>query len=96
MKNRFEQALLLSFDTLDPIREAATAVYNEFLRKLCNTRLAEFMDCFRQVQAVDQQHCQAKTLEIPYLASILILSLMWYSKKKKNTCFRIENVTVMW
>ena len=27
LKKQFEQALLLSFDTLDPIREAATTVY---------------------------------------------------------------------
>ena len=51
LKKLFEQALLLSFDTLDPIREAATAVYTEFSRKLCNTRLAEFMDCFWRIQA---------------------------------------------
>lgn len=33
VKNQFEQALLLPFDTLDPIREAVTSVYTEFLRK---------------------------------------------------------------
>lgn len=51
IKKQFEEALLLSFDTLDPIKEAVTTVYTEFLCKLCNTRLAEFMDRFRQIQA---------------------------------------------
>ncbi len=50
LKKHFEQALLLSFDKLDLIREAANTVYTEFLRKLCNTRLAEFMDCFQAAQ----------------------------------------------
>lgn len=51
LKKQFEQALLLSFDTLDPIKYAVTTVYTKFLRKICNTRLAEFMDCFQQIQA---------------------------------------------
>lgn len=40
VKNQFEQALLCHL-TLDPIREAATAVYTEFLCKLCNSNIAE-------------------------------------------------------
>lgn len=56
IKNQFEQALLLTlnFDTHEPIRNAVTVVYMEFLRKLCNTRIAEFIDCFRQMQAAQK------------------------------------------
>ena len=30
---------------------AVDVVYSELLRKLCNTRLGEFVDCFKQIQA---------------------------------------------
>ena len=34
LKKQFEQALLLSFDTLDPIREAVATVYTIFTQTL--------------------------------------------------------------
>lgn len=51
LKEVYTKALLTRFDTIDGIKTAADNVYSEMLRKLCNTRLAEFFDCFKQMQA---------------------------------------------
>ena len=43
-------ALATKLDSLQELSLAVDAVYAELLRKLCNTRLGEFMDSFRQIQ----------------------------------------------
>ena len=50
LKSIFTDALSSKFDCLDGLESAIGAVYDEMLRKLCNTRLSEFMDSFRQMQ----------------------------------------------
>ena len=43
------------FECLDSTRESVNSVYSEFIRKLCNTRLAEFIDCYRQKLAAEKR-----------------------------------------
>ena len=43
-------ALATKFDSLQELSSAVDAVYAELVRKLCDTRLGEFMDSFRQIQ----------------------------------------------
>lgn len=50
LKDKFERYLLSKFDSLYDKSEAVNSVYTEFLRKLVNTRLAEFLDSYRQIQ----------------------------------------------
>ena len=52
-KLNFEKFLLTKFDSLDDMSIAVHSVYTEFLRKLCNTRLGEFLDSYRQIQLTD-------------------------------------------
>lgn len=49
-KPKFEEFLLKKFDSLDDIPAAVNSVFVEFMRKLCNTRLAEFLDSYKQIQ----------------------------------------------
>ena len=49
-KTKFEQFLLRKFDSLGDMSAAVNSVFAEFLRKLCNTRLAEFLDSYKQIQ----------------------------------------------
>ena len=42
---------LTIFDSIESMTNAVDKVYSEPTRKLCNTRLAEFVHCFKQVQA---------------------------------------------
>ncbi len=44
LKKTFTDALSSKFDCLDGLESAIGAVYDEMLRKLCKTRLSEFMD----------------------------------------------------
>ena len=48
---QFKKLLGDKFDCLDDMKEI---VYTEFTRKLYNTRLAEFVDCYRQTQAAEK------------------------------------------
>ena len=50
LKRKFEEFLRIKFDSLDEISNAMDSVYAEFLRKLCNTRLGEFLDSYKQIQ----------------------------------------------
>jgi hypothetical protein len=50
LRKSFTDALATKFDSLQGLSSAVDAVYAELLRKLCNTRLGEFMDSFRQIQ----------------------------------------------
>ena len=50
LRESFSHALATKFDSLQELSLAVDAVYAELLRKLCNTRLGEFMDSFRQIQ----------------------------------------------
>ena len=49
-KTTFENFLLRKFDSLDDMSATANSVFIELLRKLCNTRLAEFLDSYKQTQ----------------------------------------------
>ena len=50
LKRKFEEFLRKKFDSLDEMSNAMDSVYAEFLRKLCNTRLGEFLDSYKQIQ----------------------------------------------
>ena len=50
LRKSFTDALATKFDSLQGLSSAVDAVYAELLRKLCNTRLGEFIDSFRQIQ----------------------------------------------
>lgn len=50
LKGIYERALLKKFDSIDNLAAPVENVYNEMLRKLCNTRLAEFVDSFQQIK----------------------------------------------
>lgn len=54
LKEQFETILLKKIDSLDGMENIVTTVYNEFTRKLYNTRLGEFMDSYRQSQVAKQ------------------------------------------
>ena len=43
--------MLTTLDSIESITSAVDKVYSELTRNLCNTRLAEFVDCFKQIQA---------------------------------------------
>ena len=45
-KTKFEEFLLRKFDSLDNMSVAVDSVHAEFLPKLCNTRLGEFLDTY--------------------------------------------------
>ena len=49
-RTKFEEVLLRKFDSLDNMSDAVDSVHAKFLRKLCNTRLGEFMDSYKQIQ----------------------------------------------
>ena len=49
-KTTFENFLLRKFDSLDDMSATVNSVFIELLRKLCNTRLAEFLDSYKQTQ----------------------------------------------
>ena len=51
LKKLFKEFMQTKFDSLDEVLSPMNCVYAEFFRKLCNTRLGEFMDCYRQIQA---------------------------------------------
>ena len=51
---QFKKLLGDKFDCLDDMKEIVISVYTEFTRKLYNTRLAEFVDCYRQTQAAEK------------------------------------------
>lgn len=51
LRTMFINILSKIFDSVDSVRNAMDTVHDELLRKLCNTRLAEFIDCFREVEA---------------------------------------------
>ena len=50
----FTNILQNKFESLDSMKESVDSVYREFTRKLYNTRLAEFIDCYRQKQAAEK------------------------------------------
>jgi hypothetical protein len=39
--------LTILFDSIEGMTKAVDKVYSELTRKLCNTKLAEFVDCFK-------------------------------------------------
>lgn len=47
----FVRFLETKYDSLEDISEVTESIFNEFIRKLYNTRLVEFMDTYRQSQA---------------------------------------------
>lgn len=51
LKTIYMDALLTKFDSIEGMAVAVDKVYSELTRKLCNTRLGEFVDCFKQIQA---------------------------------------------
>lgn len=51
LQEHFVRIIASKFDCLDGMMESVNFVYSEFTRKLYNTRLAEFIDCYRQTQA---------------------------------------------
>lgn len=54
LRQKFETTLRSKLDCLDGLTEATMSVYNELVRKLCNTRLAEFIDAYRQTKAAEK------------------------------------------
>ena len=54
MKTQFEEVLEKKFDCVEGMEEAVNSVFSEFVRKLYNTRLAEFLDSYRQKQAAEK------------------------------------------
>lgn len=50
LKKQFDELLLKKFDTTETMKDAVV-VYNELVRKLCNTHLNKFIDCYRQISA---------------------------------------------
>ena len=50
----FKTILKNKFESPDSMRESIDSIYSEFTRKLYNTRLAEFIDCYRQKQAAEK------------------------------------------
>jgi hypothetical protein len=70
---QFNKNLGDKFDYLDDMKEIVISIYTEFTRKLYNTRLAEFVDCYRQAQAAEKgsatlsgqtQHTNLKSMDI--------------------------------
>ena len=51
LKKIYTETILTKFDSIQGMTNAVEKVYSELTRKLCNTRLAEFVDCFKQIQA---------------------------------------------
>ena len=51
LRKLYTDALMANFDSIEDMSSAVNEVYSELTRKLCNTRLAEFVDCFKQIQA---------------------------------------------
>lgn len=53
-KTQFEKVLEKKIDCLHGMEEAINSVFSEFIRKLYNTRLAEFLDSYRQKKAAEK------------------------------------------
>ena len=51
LREAYTKTLLTIFDSIEGMTNAVDKVYSELTRKLCNTRLAEFVDCFKQIEA---------------------------------------------
>ena len=43
--------MLTTLDSIESMTSAVDKVYSELTRNLCNTSLAEYVDCFKQIQA---------------------------------------------
>jgi hypothetical protein len=54
LKTQFEEVLEKKFDCVEGMEEAVNSVFSEFVRKLYNTRLAEFLDSYRQKQTAEK------------------------------------------
>ena len=50
LRKMYTDMLLTIFDSIEGMTSAVDKAYSELTRKLCNTRLAEFVDCFKQIQ----------------------------------------------
>jgi len=59
----FKEFMQTKFDSLDEVLSPMNCVYAQFFQRLCNTRLGEFMDCYR-LPRVDH-HFLDKTSMIP-------------------------------
>ncbi|MCG8626959.1 MAG: hypothetical protein MJE68_33785 [Proteobacteria bacterium] len=51
LRETYTETLLTIFDSIEGMTNAVDKVYSELTRKLCNTRLAEFVDSFKQIEA---------------------------------------------
>ena len=50
LRETYTETLLTIFDSIEGMTNAVDKVYSELTRKLCNTRLAEFVDSFKQIE----------------------------------------------
>ena len=51
LRETYTETLLTIFDSIEGMTNTVDKVYSELTRKLCNTRLAEFVDSFKQIEA---------------------------------------------
>ena len=51
LRETYTEILLTIFDSIEDMTNAVDKVYSKLTRKLCNTRLAEFVDSFKQIEA---------------------------------------------
>ena len=56
LRKMYTDMSLTIFDSIEGMTSAVDKAYSELTRKLCNTRLGEFVDCFKQIQASKVVH----------------------------------------